>query len=89
MLVDPPQWAKKEGPVGWLSGTLYKDEEKACLLRSPPVLHRCSEAYAAGYWRPDAPGACHCMNGCNHCAPGMIVNRPGYIHANTHLNARD
>ena len=64
--------------MGWLSGTLYKDEEKACLLRSPPVLHRCSEAYAAGYWRPEPPapdGACHCVNICNNCdcAPGTRV----------------
>ena len=57
-----------------MSGTLYKDEEKACLLRSPPVLQRCSEAYAAGYWRPDGPTACRCINGCSHCAPGTILN---------------
>ena len=68
MLVNPPLW--KGGPDGWLSGTLYKDEERACLLRSPPVLFRCSEAYAAGFWRPDGPGACQCVNACNHCSPG-------------------
>ena len=77
MLVNPPLW-KKGGHDGWLSGTLYKDEERACLLRSPPVLHRCSEAYAAGYWRPEPPapdGACHCVNICNNCdcAPGTRV----------------
>ena len=80
-LVNPPLWWKKDGPVGWLSGTLYKDEEKACLLQTPPVLHRCSEAFAAGplgrqgYWRPDGPDACHCVNACNHCAPGTLNPR--------------
>ena len=36
-LVNPPRWPGNGGLDGWLSGTLYKDAGKACLLHSPPV----------------------------------------------------
>ena len=68
--VDPPLWKPVGDPDGWVSGSIYSDSDAKCLERG--VLHRCSEAYAAGVWRPDGDQACHCINRCARepCAPG-------------------
>ena len=95
-LLNPPLWNSKSSGSDWVSGVVFSDANAKCLQRlGGPTLHYCSEAFSAGFWRPDGgygSASCHCINGCNHCAPGEPRAAPralvSLISGNAHAAAK-